>query len=106
MARHRIIGYFNIHEEILDEAEKLGLEAMGTGGNVDYVYKGIGKNQDGSPRVVLLGASDGAGSPSRLSSKCELHLMLSEDWTEQVSFPVKTAREGMRVMVSMYDPTR
>lgn len=106
MAKHQIIGSFNIPEEILNEAEKQGLEAMGTGGGLDYVYKDLGKNSDGSSRVVLLGDPDDAGSPDRLSSKCELHIMLSEDWTEQISFPVKTAREGMRVMASMYDPMR
>jgi hypothetical protein len=106
MARHKILGSFNIPESILTYAESVGLEAMGTGGNVDYVYKELGKNEDGSPRVVLLGDREDAGSPDSLTSKCELHIMLNEDWTSQISFPAKTAREGMKIIASMYNPMR
>lgn len=102
--RSRIGGAYNIRKSIVDEAEKHGLDAMATGGGLDYIFKSLGKNQDGSDRVVLLGAADDAGSPDTLSEQCELHIMLQEDWTDQISFPVANARAGMIMMKSLYDP--
>lgn len=106
MARSQIGGAYNIPASIIREAEKLGLKAMATGGNVDYIFKQVGTNEDGSPRLVILGDALDAGSPDRLNDKSELHIMLSEDWTEQISIPFKTALEGLRVMSTMYDPMR
>lgn len=104
MARSKIGGAYNINQSIVNEAEKLGLDAMATGGGLDYIYKVLGKNEDGSDRVVILGDREDAGSPDYLSSKCELHILLSEDWTDQVSIPVSNARAGMVMMVSIHDP--
>lgn len=102
--RSKIHGSFNIPENIIAEAERQGLEAMGTGGGVDYIYKKLGTNQDGSERVVLLATAHDAGTPDRLNEKSELQLMLREDWTDAVTIPVANAKEGMALMAKMYDP--
>lgn len=102
--RSQIHRSFNIPESIIAEAERQGLEAMATGGGVDYIYKLIGKNQDGSQRVVLLATAHDAGTPDRLNEKSELQIMLREDWTDAVTIPVSNARAGMIMMATMYDP--
>ena len=104
MARSKIGGAYNINQSIVNEAEKHGLDAMATGGGLDYIYKHIGKNEDGSERVVILGDAEDAGSPDYLNSKCELHILLCEDWTDQVTIPASNVRAGMAMMVAMYDP--
>ena len=99
--RMKFSGAHNISDEIADEAQRLGLNAMATGGNCDYIYKGLGKNEDGSDRVVLLGSPDDAGSPDRLMESCLLLIMLNEEWNDQVTIPVSNCRAGMALMTQM-----
>lgn len=104
MARTEIGGAYNIPRSVVRVAEELGLDAIATGGNTDFICKYLGKNLDGSERVVILAAAEGGGSPDSLGERCELILMLEEGWHSEVAFPVKTAKEGMKVMATMYDP--
>jgi hypothetical protein len=104
MAKTTIYRTYNIPEAIIAEAERQGLDAMATGGNMDYIFKALGKNEDGSPRILLLCNANDAGSPDRLSDKVDVQVMLCEDWTQAVAIPVRTAKEGMALMKSMYDP--
>lgn len=104
MAKTRISRVHNIPESIILQAERLGLDAMSTGGNMDYIYKEIGKNQDGSDRVVLLASANDAGSPDKLTDKCDLNIMLNEEWNDMISIPMSNVRAGLIVMASMQDP--
>lgn len=102
--RKAIPRVFNITEEILREAERLGLDAMATGGGNDFISKEVGENEDGSPRFLVLSAGDTSGSPDRLSEKSDLLVMLNENWTDQVAMSFKTAKEAMAAMARTYDP--
>lgn len=104
MAKRYIHRTYNISEEIVREAERHGLDAMATGGGMDYIFKKLGKNEDGSPRVVLLCNADDAGSPDRLSDRVDVQIMVNEGWNDAVAIPVKTAKEGMVLMAKMFDP--
>ena len=104
MARSKIYRTFNIPEPIIREAERCGLEAVGTGGNMDYIAKILGKNEDGSHRIVLLCAADASGCPDRLTDRVDVQIMMSEEWTDAVAIPCKTAKEGMELMAKMFDP--
>lgn len=104
MAKKKISGAYNISEEIIAEAERLGLDAMSTGGGFDYVFRTIGKNEDGSKRFALLCAANDSGSPDRLSDKVDVQIILVEEWNNAVAIPVRTAKEGMALMAKMYDP--
>lgn len=105
MARKRIpADLMNIDDAIVREAERRGLDAMSTGGGFDYIYKELGKNEDGSSRVVILSSAGDAGSPDSLSDGSDLLIMLNENWTEQVAISAKSAREGMALMEKMFDP--
>lgn len=104
MAKTKIHRTYNIPEQIIKEAERQGLDALATGGGMDYICKEIGKNEDGSPRILLLCNAGDAGGPDRLSDKVDVQIMLAEDWTNAVAIPVRTAKEGMALMNKMYDP--
>jgi hypothetical protein len=105
MAKRTVIGgAYNITPVIVNAAEELGLNAIATGGNVDYICKYVGKNLDGSDRIVILSSAEGGDTPDRLNEPSELIIMLDEGWHSEIAFPVKTAKEGLRVMASMYDP--
>lgn len=95
---------YSIPEAIIREAERLGLEGLATGGNVDYIAKNLGKNKDGSHRIALLCAANSFGGPDTLSEKVDVQIMLSRDWMNAIAIPVKTAREGMELMAKMYNP--
>jgi hypothetical protein len=88
----------NIPDSILRLAERLGLDATSTGGGLDYIMKELGKNDDGSDRVLLLSAYEDAGSPERLNSKASLILMLDEEWVDSVAIDFKTAKEALQAM--------
>lgn len=104
MATTVIGGAYNIPRHVVRVAEELGLDAIATGGNTDFICKYVGKNLDDSDRIVILTASDGGGSPDSLKEPCELIIMLDQGWHSEIAFPVKTAKEGMKVMATMYDP--
>jgi hypothetical protein len=104
MPKTKIYRTYNIHEVIIAEAERQGLDAMATGGGMDYIFKKIGKNEDGSDRVVLLCDANDAGSPDRLSDKVDVQVMLNQEWNDAVATPVRTAKEGMVMMAKMFDP--
>lgn len=91
----------NIPDDIWKAAQKLNLDWLCTGGGIDYIYKPLGVNADGSARMAILGDAEDAGSPDSLKDRSEIHLILSEDWTEQVSIPFKTAAEGLRVLATI-----
>jgi hypothetical protein len=102
--RSKIGGAYNIPESIINEAERLGLDAMATGGNNDFIFKQIGENEDGSPRIALLTAGKTSGSPDRLNEKSDVLIALNENWTDQVAMSFGSAKEAMFVMSKMYDP--
>jgi len=102
--RTRIGGQYNIAPEIAREAERLGLDAMATGGNNDFIFKALGKNEDGSERFAILGAGGTSGSPDRLAEKSDILIILNDNWTEQVAMSVQSAREAMILMSRMFDP--
>jgi hypothetical protein len=102
--RSKIGGSFNIPEVLILEAERLGLEAMSTGGGLDYVFKRVGKNSDGSPRVALLVSGIDAGSPDRLTEKAEIEIMLNEEWNDAVNIPFRNAKEAIEYLAKAYDP--
>jgi hypothetical protein len=104
MARRKIIGDFNIPEALILEAERLGLDAMSTGGGMDYIFKTVGKNSDGSRRVALLVSGLDAGSPDRMSEKAEIEIMLNEEWNDAVNIPFRNAKEAIEYLAKAYDP--
>ncbi len=104
MARARIHRSYNLPERLIAEAESRGLDAISTGGGMDYIYKALGKNSDGSDKVAILAASRESGSPDTLGERSDVIVMFNENWTDQVAIPFRTAREAMDVMAKMYDP--
>lgn len=104
MARSKIHDLYNIEREIVREAEALGLDAIATGGNTDFISKVIGKNEDGSDRLVILTSAEAGGTPDRLTEPSELIVILDMEWHDEIGIPVRTAREGMRLMAVMHDP--
>jgi len=97
-------GAYNIPKSIIDLAEKLGLDAMATGGGVDYIYKRLGTNTDGSPKIAILSSALDASSPDTLREKSEIGILLNEDGTASIYIPFATAREAIQVLARMYDP--
>jgi Ni2+-binding GTPase involved in maturation of urease and hydrogenase len=104
VARTVIGSVYNITPVIVRAAEELGLEAIATGGNVDFICKRVGKNLDESDRIVILASAEGGDTPDKLNEPSEIIIMLDEGWHSEIAFPVKTAREGLKIMASMYDP--
>lgn len=105
MPRRRIhADLMNIDAAIVREAELRGLDATATGGGLDYIYKELGKNEDGSSRIVILSSASDAGSPDSLSDGADLVIMLNESWIEQVAISVRSAKEGMALMEKMFNP--
>lgn len=99
----RIGSQFNIADAIIRKAESLDLDAMGTGGNVDYIYNSLGRNDDGSERVAILSSREGGGSPESLREPAKILIMLDEEWTDVVGLPFKTAKEAIEALARMYD---
>lgn len=99
-----IHGGYNITPAIVKAAEALGLEALATGGNCDFIMKRIGTNKDRSPRIVILASAEQAGTPDKLSEKAELLIILDREWHDEVGIPCGTARDGLNLMARMYDP--
>lgn len=106
MAKDRIPRTYNIPEGMMRAADELGLDAMATGGGVDYIFAKIGKNQDGSSRYALIARTDGHGGPTSPGKRCEVVVTLNEDWTDTIAFPYATAREGMAAAKTMIDSQR
>ena len=102
--RSKIGGAYNITESIINEAERLGLDAIATGGGNDFISKVVGTNEDGSPRHVILTAGKTAGSPDRLNERSDVLIYLNENGTDQVAMSFGSAKEAMFVMSKMYDP--
>jgi hypothetical protein len=102
--RTRIPRTYNIPEVLVLEAERLGLDAMATGGGLDYIFKNVGKNSDGSPRTALLVSGLDAGSPDRLNERAEIEIMLNEEWNDAVNVPFRTAKEAIEYLAKTYDP--
>jgi len=94
--RETFESQYNIPDSILREAAKLKLDAMGTGGNIDYVYKTIGKNADGSERIAVIQAKDDVGSPEHLTSPAYMTIWLDEGPADIISIPFKTTLEAMK----------
>jgi len=86
----------NISPEIMEYAEKLGLEAVATGGDCDYIW-----SNNGSSLIVLLVSADGFDSPSSLEEPSVLCISFNEDSSTDLSFP--TAKKAMEAMKSMGD---
>lgn len=97
-------GAYNIPRSIIKVAEELGLDAMATGGGVDYIFKRLGTNTDGSPKLAILSSALDASSPDTLREKSEIGILLNQDWTSSVYIPFSTAREALQVLARMYDP--
>jgi len=102
--KQKIHSLYNITPVIVKAANDLGLDALATGGNTDFIMKKVGTNKDGSDRMVILTAADGGGTPDKLSEPSELILILDEEWHDQVGIPCGTARNGLNLMASMHDP--
>jgi hypothetical protein len=71
-----------IPTDVAKYADKKGLDAVATGGGSDYVYGVIGKNQDGSDRVVLVVAFEDPASPESLKAKADVFVYFTEIWDE------------------------
>ena len=99
-----IAGVYRIPKSIIKVAEDLGLDAMATGGGVDFIYKRLGTNTDGSPKLAILTAALTPHSPDSLREKSEIGILLNSDWTASIYIPFSTAREAMEVLARMYDP--
>jgi len=102
--RTKIGRQYNIAEQIIREAERLGLDAMATGGGNDFIFKGLGENEDGSGRIAILAAGGASGSPDRLSERSDVLVILNENWTDQTAISFRTAAEALAVMSRMFDP--
>ncbi len=99
-----IHGGYNITPAIVKAAEALGLDAIATGGNCDFIMKKVGTNKDGSDRMVILTSAEQAGTPDKLSEKAELIIILDQEWHDEVGIPCGTARNGLNLMATMHDP--
>lgn len=97
------LNLYNIPKDIARKAYHLELKAMATGGGVDYVYKDLGQNNDGSRRVVLLAHISGGSGPDSLSDPADLVVMLNDDWTQQIGFRFKTAADALTALSESYE---
>src|SRR6266496_3845939 len=91
---------YNIRQVILDAANVRNLEAMATGGGMDYIVSYLGKEEDGAVAPVLvLGIQGDGGSPTRLDEPSIVTLYLTENWAEEwVSFTFNTVVDAMDFM--------
>ncbi len=97
----KIAREHNIPESIIRKAEKLDLDALSTGGGIDYIVKYFGENQDNSPRVAYLRNYEDAGSPERINAKAWVVIGLNSDWSDSLDITVRTASEGLDLMAQM-----
>jgi len=94
-------GQYNISKKIVAEARRLRLHFISTGGSVDFVFRKIGVNADGSDRQVILASHIQQGSPDTLKERAVLTVMLDESWSDSISILVPTAKDGMIGMTKM-----
>jgi len=105
MARSRISGAYNIPAAIVRVAETFGLDATATGGNMDYICKVIGENEDGSERIGIISDDEGGGCPERLNDECSVIFMLDESWQEQFGIKCQTVKEAMLILSRAFKTT-
>jgi len=94
-------GQYNISKKVVAEARRRRLHFISTGGGLDYVFRKIGVNEDGSDRQVILTSYAGHGGPDTLRERAVLMIMLNESWDDSVSIHVPTAKDGMIGMTKM-----
>jgi len=80
-------GWWNITDEIIDFASKLKLDAIATGGGVDY----IGVQLDNGMWAVV-GSAEDAGSPDRLSEPANINIFLDEEWNRFIVIEFRSAK--------------
>ncbi len=88
----RIGKEFNIPAGIRREASRLGLDAVGTGGGIDYVLRRFGAF------VAVVQARGDAGSPPSLTASCDVQIVrdVDGDWTPCAKIGFKTTRAALR----------
>lgn len=99
--RETFESQYNIPDSILREARRLKLDAMGTGGNIDYVYKYLGENPDGSDRVAVIRSAIDVGSPDHLTSPACIVIWLDEGPSTIIDIPFQTTLEAMRKLAKI-----
>lgn len=97
----RIGSQYNIAAAIVRKAESLNLNAMGTGGNIDYIYKGLGGNADGSPRIAILSSDEGGGSPESLKEEAKVLVILDEEWIDHIVIRFPSAKAAIEALAEI-----
>jgi hypothetical protein len=89
----------NINQEIIDAADRFGLEAIATGGGCDYIYKLI-KGHDGfkGNACMVLSSCMKDGSPETMDEPCIVTIHLNHNWTLGVTLQYDTVTEAMQFM--------
>jgi len=90
---------FNISKEITDFANSLGLGAISTGGNCDYIFNSL-ENAD----LVLCSVEDHGSTPSDLDQPAVVTVNRTDaeyTWIIYAQLTFSTARKAMQFMASV-----
>jgi hypothetical protein len=95
----------NIPTEILEEAEKRGLDWMCTGGGCDYICRTVDSHGQKLNELVLSSSEDFAMNPDTLDEPATVAIYGPKDldWTEGVYMDFPNVRVAMEFMKN---PTR
>jgi hypothetical protein len=88
---------FNIAREVVEMADKYGLDFMSTGGGFDYVFKKTGKNDY---NVAILCDNIAGGSPENINNNCSVNIYIDENWINGVEIIFPNCKRAMEFMQS------
>ena len=106
----------NITEEVLKKAESLGLDAITTGGGMDYVWIRIPKSdyrdafspkddsisKDATEGLdVILMNNNGDGSPECIDEPCIVGIYFNESWNKGITFHFSSCMKAMDFMIQL-----
>jgi hypothetical protein len=86
----------NIAPDVLKAGLEAGLEAMATGGGMDYLFKDFGET--GLASIV---GREGDGSPETLDEPAIIVIHLDEEWQTMIQVPCTSTREAISTLVEM-----
>jgi len=94
----------NMPKAIQDEAERLGLSTISTGGGFDYVSKTFDSTEFACEVEMTLMAVDGPGGPDSIREPCVVTVWRDHGWDSGVSVRFPDCRKAMRFMAAAFAP--
>lgn len=87
----------NIPIPILNHGLARGLQAIATGGNIDYIGRVFENGM-----VAVIAELDGMGSPSVLHEPADLNIFLDEEWTQVIVIPFETTFQAIEHLSTIF----